>query len=171
MYLLAAGLLTVYGLSRVKAVPIKTVSHLEHRKLSDGRNTANNDRTNLLFNPKRLWKENALLGNWPWSSPAVRPPLATKPYFRKPTPHLANVVDWADPKNAWLRTPEYRELFVKTYKTAWSTESAFATRTNLVDGFHRELITKGRVLTQESKANGVYNPNGPNLYRYHYTRG
>ena len=163
MYLLAAGLLTVYGLTRHAS---RAVKPLEKRMLGGNKNTADNDRTNLLYNPKRLWTGNLAAGNWPWANPAVKPPSATKPYFRKPTPLLAEIVDWNQPSNAWLRSPEYRELYVKTYRNAWSTELAQATRTNLVDGFHRELITKGRVLTQENKSTGTYNSNGPNLSRY-----
>jgi len=139
---------------------------LKKLQLEGDKNTQDNDRTNLLFNPARLWELNASLGNWKWSRPAIPSPSGTKAYYRKPTPHLAGLTDWYAEGNQWLRSPEFREMYVKQWQNAWSGELSHATRNQLVPGFWHETITKGRVLTQEIKSNGVYNPNGPNLYRY-----
>jgi hypothetical protein len=127
---------------------------------------APNDRTDLLFNPMRLWKENIKLGNWAWGRPSIPTPSGTKAYYREPTPALAGLTDWYAEGNQWLRSPEYRDMYVAQYRSAWSGELAQAVRTQLVPGFWHETITKGRVLTQEIKADGRYNPNGPNLFRY-----
>jgi hypothetical protein len=130
--------------------------------------TADNDRTNLLYNPSRLWKDNKLIGNWPWGRPAIPAPSGTKAYFREPTPQLAGLTDWYAEGNQWLRSPEYRDNYVKRYQNAWSGELSQAVLNQLVPGFWHETITKGRVLTQEIKSDGQYNPNGPNLYRYNH---
>lgn len=135
-------------------------------QLEGNKNTADNNRTKLLFEPKRLWQENILAGNWPWGRPAIPVPSGTKAYYRKPTPIGSGWVDWDNEGNQWLRGPEYRDLYVKTYRNAWSTELAQATRNQLVPGYWKETITKGRVLTQEIRSDGKYNPNGPNLYQY-----
>ena len=134
--------------------------------LEGNKNVSDNNRTDLLYNPKRLWDLNAKIGNWAWGRPALPVPSGTKAYYRKPLPYGAGWTDWSAEGNQWLRGPEYRDLYVNQYRTAWSTELAQATRNQLVPGFWHETITKGRVLTQEIKADGVYNPNGPNLYRY-----
>jgi hypothetical protein len=137
-------------------------------KLEGNKNIADNNRSNLLYNPERLWTENLKIGNWAWGKPGIPTPTGKKPYFRKPTPHLAGIIDWTHEGNQWLRSPEYREMYVQTYRNAWSTELAQATRNQLVPGYWHETITKGRVLTQEIKSDGVYNPDGPNLYRYNF---
>lgn len=134
--------------------------------LGSDKNTADNDRTNLLFKPENLWAKNLLAGNWPWGRPAVSAPSGTKTYWRKPTPEGSGWVDWSHEGNQWLRGPEFRENYVKNYRNAYSTELAQATRNQLVPGFWHETITKGRVLSQENRADGTYNPNGPNLYSY-----
>lgn len=144
----------------------KRNSILDRQNLDGNKNTANNNRSELLYNPNRLWKENVKIGNWPWGRPALPAPSATKAYFRKPTPGLAGLIDWSHELNQWMRGPEFRDSYVKTWQNAWSTENSFATRTQLVPGFWHETITKGRVLTQENRADGRYNANGVNLYRY-----
>lgn len=134
--------------------------------LEGNKNRADNDRTNLLFNPSRLWKENIGVGNWPWPSETIKAPSGTKPYFHRPTPHGAGWIDWSLEGNQWLHSPEFRKKYVATFREAWSTELAQAVRTQLVPGYQHETITKGRVLQQECRADGVYNPNGVNLYAY-----
>jgi hypothetical protein len=141
-------------------------SMLERRNLGENKNTADNNRSDLLYNPQRLWKENVKAGNWPWGRPALSAPSGTKAYFKKPTPELAGVVDWSHESNQWMRGPEFRDSYVRAWQNAWSTERAFATRNQLVPGFWQETITKGRVLTQENRSDGRYNANGVNLYRY-----
>lgn len=116
--------------------------------------------------PARLWDINKKAGNWPWGRPAIPSPSGTKPYFIKPTPIGSGWVDWSHEGNQWLRSQDFRARYVDNYRNAWSTESYFATLSQLVPGFHHETITKGRVLQQENRADGMHNPNGVNLYEY-----
>lgn len=144
----------------------QTQTPMKKRMLDGNKNIADNNRSKLLFSPERIWKENIKLGNWAWGRPAIPSPVGTKAYFRKPPPREAGYTDWSLEGNQWLRSKEYRDLYVKTYRNAWSTELAYATRNQLVPGFWHETITKGRVLQQECHADGRYNPDGPNLYKY-----
>lgn len=144
----------------------QTQTQLATLKLEGNKNVSDNDRTSLLFDPSKAWARNVLAGNWAWGRPGVQTPSGTKPYWRKPTPEGSGWVDWSAEGNQWLRGPEYRTMYVGNYRNAYSTELQQALRTQLVPGYQHETITKGRVLTQEIKADGVYNPNGPNLYRY-----
>lgn len=136
------------------------------RNLEGNKNTADNDRTKLMFSPARAWKDNLKLGNWPWGRPAQKGPSGTRPWWKKPTPLGSGWVDWSHEGNQFLRGPEFREAYVNQWRRAWTTELQQATRTQLVPGFWHETITKGRVLTQTNKADGTYNPDGVNLYRY-----
>ena len=139
---------------------LKKDLHMEGDKTS-----AANDITNLLYNPSRLWKENLKVGNWAYSTPVHKPPT-TGFYFKKPTPELSGTVDWYHEGSQLFRTRDFRDQYVDNYRNAWSTETAQATRTQLVDGFQHEIITKGRTLTQQSRATGTWNPHGPNLYAW-----
>lgn len=141
----------------------KTLTQL---RLEGNKNTYDNNRQASIFDPKKYWSDNLKLGNWAWGRPAIPTPSGTKAYYREPTPQLAGLTDWMAEGNQWLRSPEFRNLYVQQWQNAWSTENSQAVRTQLVPGFWHETITKGRVLFQENKADGKYNPNGVNLFAY-----
>lgn len=124
-----------------------------------------NDRTRFIFEPSRFWEINRLVGNWPWGSNNTRPPTTYANYVQPP-PVDAGTIDWSDPHSQLFRTPEFRKMYVDQYRTVYGTELSQAVRNQLVPGFWHETITKGRVMNQTSASNGVYNPDGPNLYRY-----
>lgn len=137
----------------------------DQMNLGHGKNTANNDRTALLFDPESQWQRNLDIGNWPWGRP-ITPTPTTTTWFRQPTPELSGITDWTHEGNFWLKSPEFREGYIKNYRNAWSTETAHAVRTQLVGGFQRETITKGRVLNSTNRSDGRRDPTGLNLMDY-----
>ena len=124
-----------------------------------------NDRGTLFFNKPKFYAENIKLGNVKWDNNA-KPPNTT-PYVLKANPRGIEWVDWSAKGNEWLSSPEFRKKYVDNYRNAMSTETDHAIRTQLVGGFWHETITKGRTLQQTSRSDGVYNPDGPNLYLYY----
>lgn len=133
--------------------------------ISESNNAANN-RSRLLFDKTPRHEANREVGNWKWDQQNTKP-WVTHQYFKEPTPVLAGVADWSHEGNQWMRMPGFRRCYVDNYRNALSTEHDFALRNQLVAGYWDETITKGRVLTQTTTADGAYNPNGLNLYLYH----
>lgn len=126
---------------------------------------AANNRSSLLFDPQKYYAKNVAMGNPKWDGKTVKPP-ATTTWFKKPTPKGSDVADFSHEGNQWLRTPEFRKLYVENYRNAMSAERDFAVRNQLVSGYQKENITKGRVLQHISRADGRYNPDGINLHHW-----
>lgn len=139
---------------------------LDRLNLGDDKLKAPNDRGKLLFDPQEHYDRNEKMGKVKWDGMNVKPP-ATLSWWKKPTPIGSDVADFTHEGNQWLRSPEFRKIYVDNYRNAWSTESDFALRNQLVTGYQKETITKGKTLQHISKADGKYNPHGINLYRYH----
>lgn len=160
IWIIALGT-ALYNFYQTKA----SEKELEKLNLSGNKNTAANDLTTLLYNTKVSQDRNTKAGNWGWGRGPQQAPT-TLAFFRQPTPILSDAVEWGHEGSQWFRTPEYRELYTKNYRNAWSAESAHAVRTQLVSGFWKESITKGRTLITTTKSDGRYNPDGANLYKY-----
>lgn len=86
---------------------------------------------------------------------------------RKSAPAGVGEVDWKAETSQFLRGSEFKKMYRDNYKSAYSTELAHATRTQLVSGYQQEVISKGRTLVQTSRADGVRNPHGVNLMTWH----
>lgn len=140
-------------------------TQLDKNNLEADKNDADNNRSDLLFNPYKFMKINENMGNWPYSYPHVKVPAST-PFYLKSPPQLAGLVDWTDEGSQFLKSKEFRENYVQRWRNAYSTELSHALTHQLVNGYWSETINKGSVLFHVNKADGKYNPEGVNLYLY-----
>lgn len=162
--LLTASLLGIasYGIAKQQAQQAEDV---QDQVIPDDVVNKINDRQGLLFNMENGYKRAKELGAWAWGH-QYRPPV-TEVWEVLSMPKGAELVEWDQPIDWNLRQESKRKNFVENYKNAYSTELAHAfTSSQLVYGVWHETITKGPIVQQTSRSDGVYDPTGFNIYEY-----
>lgn len=81
-----------------------------------------NDRQSLLFDMGSRWNDMKEMGNWAWQTPMYKPPVTTLWQVYSP-PKNAELVDWDQPMNWFMKTDEKRRNFRENYRDAYSTET------------------------------------------------